>query len=82
MTKKVKLVRVVTQAEVVVWHLKNFINLSKEDFQVYILGDLVRGRLYLTEISFVVQKDILAVCGEDGGGGVHEGKHEGGLGGR
>jgi glycosyltransferase involved in cell wall biosynthesis len=38
---KVRLVRVVTQAEVVDWHLRNFIERSVDDFDLYIVGDNV-----------------------------------------
>lgn len=38
-TTKIKLLRVVTQAEVVPWHLKNFIVRSQEDYQLFIVGN-------------------------------------------
>lgn len=38
---KIKLLRVVTQAEVVPWHLKNFIDRSINDYHLYITGDNV-----------------------------------------
>lgn len=36
---KIKLLRVVTNAEVVPWHLKNFIDRSKNDYELYISGN-------------------------------------------
>lgn len=39
MNKKIKLLRVVTQAEVVPWHLKNFIVRAFEDYDLYITGN-------------------------------------------
>ncbi len=41
MNSKLKLVRVVTQAEVVPWHLKNFIDRSANDYDLYIIGNKV-----------------------------------------
>ncbi len=40
-SNKVRLLRVVTQAEVVPWHLKNFIERSENDYQLFIVGDNV-----------------------------------------
>ena len=40
-SQKIKLVRVVTQAEVVPWHLKNFIVRSEKDYDLYVIGDNV-----------------------------------------
>jgi glycosyltransferase involved in cell wall biosynthesis len=40
-SQKIKLVRVVTQAEVVPWHLKNFIVRSEKDYELYVIGDNV-----------------------------------------
>lgn len=37
--KKIKLFRIVTQAEVVPWHLKNFIERSEKDYDVFVIGD-------------------------------------------
>lgn len=37
--KKLKLIRIVTQAEVVPWHLKNFIERSEKDYELYVIGD-------------------------------------------
>lgn len=37
--RKIKLLRVVTQAEVVPWHLKNFIDRSYNDYDLYIAGN-------------------------------------------
>lgn len=37
--EKIKLLRVVTQAEVVPWHLKNFIVRSEKDYQLFITGN-------------------------------------------
>ena len=37
--KKIKLLRVVTQAEVVPWHLKNFIDRSENDYELFITGN-------------------------------------------
>ena len=39
MNKKIKLLRVVTQAEVVPWHLNNFIERSENDYELYITGN-------------------------------------------
>ncbi|HKO75786.1 MAG TPA: glycosyltransferase [Flavobacterium sp.] len=39
LNRKIKLLRVVTQAEVVPWHLKNFIDRSEKDYEVYVVGD-------------------------------------------
>jgi glycosyltransferase involved in cell wall biosynthesis len=39
MDKKIKLLRIVTQAEVVPWHLKNFIERAEKDYDIYITGD-------------------------------------------
>lgn len=39
--KKIKLLRVVTQAEVVPWHLKNFIVRSENDYALYVTGSNV-----------------------------------------
>ena len=36
---KIKLLRVVTQAEVVPWHLKNFIDRSQNDYELFITGN-------------------------------------------
>lgn len=36
---KIKLLRVVTQAEVVPWHLKNFIDRSEKDYELFITGN-------------------------------------------
>lgn len=38
-SNKIKLLRVVTQAEVVPWHLKNFIDRSENDYQLFITGN-------------------------------------------
>lgn len=38
-SNKIKLIRVVTQAEVVPWHLKNFIERSEKDYELYIVGN-------------------------------------------
>ena len=37
--QKIKLLRVVTQAEVVPWHLKNFIDRSETDYELFITGN-------------------------------------------
>ncbi|SHL99518.1 Glycosyltransferase involved in cell wall bisynthesis [Flavobacterium flevense] len=37
--RKIKLLRVVTQAEVVPWHLNNFIERSKDDYELFIVGN-------------------------------------------
>jgi glycosyltransferase involved in cell wall biosynthesis len=39
LNKKIKLLRVVTQAEVVPWHLKNFIDRSENDYELFITGN-------------------------------------------
>lgn len=41
LNRKIKLLRVVTQSEVVPWHLKNFIERSEKDYDLYIVGDEV-----------------------------------------
>lgn len=59
---KVKLLRVVTQAEVVPWHLKNFIDRSYNDYDLYVAGNGVSK--YKTEypnvtfIDFDIQRKI------------------------
>ncbi len=37
--QKIKLLRVVTQAEVVPWHLKNFIDRSENDYELFVTGN-------------------------------------------
>lgn len=37
--RKIKLLRVVTQAEVVPWHLNNFIERSKNEYELFIVGN-------------------------------------------
>lgn len=39
--KKIKILRVVTQAEVVPWHLKNFIVRSEKDYDLFVAGNNV-----------------------------------------
>ncbi|MDB5014032.1 MAG: hypothetical protein JWQ25_2234, partial [Daejeonella sp.] len=39
LNRKIKILRVITQAEVVPWHLKNFIDRSENDYQLFITGD-------------------------------------------
>jgi glycosyltransferase involved in cell wall biosynthesis len=39
LNQKIKLLRVVTQAEVVPWHLKNFIDRSRNDYELFITGN-------------------------------------------
>ncbi|WP_310559549.1 glycosyltransferase [Flavobacterium sp.] len=39
--KKIKLLRVITQAEVVPWHLKNFIDRSENDYELFVAGSNV-----------------------------------------
>jgi glycosyltransferase involved in cell wall biosynthesis len=41
LNRKIKLLRVVTQSEVVPWHLKNFIERSEKDYDLYIVGNEV-----------------------------------------
>ncbi len=48
---KIKLLRVVTQAEVVPWHLKNFIDRSINDYELYVVGNDVTR--YSKEYSYV-----------------------------
>lgn len=51
---KIKLLRVVTQAEVVPWHLKNFIERSKDDYELFIIGDgVTRFRLDYPHVTFI-----------------------------
>lgn len=49
--KKLKLIRIVTQAEVVPWHLKNFIERSEKDYELYVIGDGVTK--FKSEFPFV-----------------------------
>ncbi|SEA99683.1 glycosyltransferase [Pedobacter hartonius] len=52
--KKIKILRVVTQAEVVIWHLKNFLDRSNDDFEVYIAGnDVSRYALRYSNVTFI-----------------------------
>ena len=41
MKKKIKIFRVITQKEVVEWHLKNFLDRCSIDFDVFVLGNNV-----------------------------------------
>ena len=52
--KKIKLIRVVTQAEVVPWHLKNFIERSSIDYELFIIGNGVsRYKSTYPDITFI-----------------------------
>lgn len=59
---KIKLLRVVTQAEVVPWHLKNFIDRSYNDYDLYIAGNGVSKYKAeypnVTFIDFDIQRKI------------------------
>jgi glycosyltransferase involved in cell wall biosynthesis len=55
-THKIKILRVVTQSEVVIWHLKNFIDRSENDYEVFIAGNNVSR--YKNEYPNVVFFDI------------------------
>lgn len=51
---KIKLLRVVTQAEVVPWHLKNFIERAQDDYELYVVGNGVsRFKLDYPQVKFV-----------------------------
>lgn len=51
---KPKLLRVVTQAEVVPWHLKNFIERCLDDYELYIVGNGVsRFQKEYLEVTFI-----------------------------
>jgi glycosyltransferase involved in cell wall biosynthesis len=50
-SNKFKILRVVTQAEVVPWHLKNFIKRCENDCQLYVTGDGVS--IYKDEYPYV-----------------------------
>ncbi|MDN3587279.1 glycosyltransferase [Pedobacter aquatilis] len=54
--EKIKLVRVVTQAEVVLWHLKNFIERSNHDYDLHIIGNGVSR--YQTDFEHVKFYDV------------------------
>ena len=52
--KKIKLLRVVTQSEVVPWHLKNFIDRSGKDYELFITGNGVsRFKFDYPYVTFV-----------------------------
>lgn len=52
--QKIKILRVVTQAEVVPWHLKNFIDRSKNDYQIFVTGnDVSRYKNDYPEVVFI-----------------------------
>lgn len=57
---KIKLLRVVTQAEVIPWHLKNFIDRSKDDFDLYVVGYGVsrysENYIYVTFIDCEIER--------------------------
>lgn len=59
---KIKLLRVVTQAEVVPWHLKNFIDRSYNDYDLYIAGNGVSKYKAeypnVTFIDFEIQRKV------------------------
>jgi glycosyltransferase involved in cell wall biosynthesis len=54
--KKIKLLRVVTQAEVVPWHLKNFIVRSENDYELFVAGSNVSK--FKDEYPYVTFIDI------------------------
>lgn len=57
MKNKVKLLRVVTQAEVVIWHLKNFIERSESSYDLYITGNNVEQfRNQFPNVTFINNK--------------------------
>jgi glycosyltransferase involved in cell wall biosynthesis len=57
LNKKIKLMRVVTQAEVVPWHLKNFIDRSEIDFDLYVIGDgVTKFKSEYTFVTFIDSK--------------------------
>lgn len=54
---KAKLLRVVTQAEVVPWHLKNFIERSENDYELFITGNNVsRYKKEYPYVTFIDNK--------------------------
>lgn len=57
--RKIKLLRVVTQAEVVPWHLKNFIERSEKDYQLFIVGnDVSRFKDEYLYVTFIDNKIV------------------------
>ncbi|WP_316832394.1 glycosyltransferase [Pedobacter aquatilis] len=59
MEKKIKILRVVTQAEVVPWHLKNFLDRSVNDYTIYVAGNNVsRYKAEYPLINFIDVKII------------------------
>ncbi|MFH6994871.1 glycosyltransferase [Flavobacterium sp. FlaQc-48] len=54
--KKIKLFRIVTQAEVVPWHLKNFIDRSEQDYKLFVIGDNVTR--FKNDYTFVTFIDV------------------------
>ena len=53
-SNKIKLLRVVTQAEVVPWHLKNFIDRSEKNYELYIVGnDVTRFKKDYPFVTFI-----------------------------
>lgn len=71
-SEKVRLIRVITQSEVVPWHLKNFIDRSQNDYELYIVGNQVSryrddypGVIFIdNEIARKISpiKDLVALC--------------------
>lgn len=54
LNRKIKLLRVVTQAEVVPWHLKNFIDRSQKDYELYIIGnDVTKFSIDYPYVTFI-----------------------------
>jgi len=52
--KRIKLLRVITQAEVVPWHLKNFIDRSDDEYELFITGNNVtRYKLDYPNVTFI-----------------------------
>lgn len=59
LNRKIKLLRVVTQAEVVPWHLKNFIERSEKDYQLFIVGnDVSRFKDEYLYVTFIDNKIV------------------------
>lgn len=57
--RKIKLLRVVTQKEVVPWHLKNFIERSEKHYELYVVGDEVTK--FKNDYPFVTFLDVKIV---------------------
>lgn len=57
--RKIKLLRVITQSEVVPWHLKNFIERSENDYDLFIVGENVSK--YKVDYPYVIFIDCV-IC--------------------